>query len=83
MCNSPVNLPGIHGSFCESYTVMTRAIYILTCTSPNLLCFSPRRGWKQIIGAILLYVIKNISMYIMHLLVELLCSNKMSEYLTE
>ena len=46
-----LNLLGIHSSFCESYTVMIIVIVTLTDSPPNLLCFSLRSGWMQIIGA--------------------------------
>ena len=46
-----LNLPGIHGGFCESYTVTIINIITLTRSSPNLLHFSLRGTWMQIISA--------------------------------
>ena len=59
-----LNLPGIHGGFFESYTVMMTVIPYLTLSPPNLLCFSQRGGWMQITSTNNIVCYKNISMYI-------------------
>ena len=65
-----LNLLGIHGGFCESYTMMAIEIVTLTCSPSNLLNFSPRSGWMQIISANNIVCYKYISMYIIFLLIE-------------